>query len=61
MYKNNFLPTISVTYGSVEENRSSVESIFELIEYYFYGWLIMCDLKVLNFIMGLKSGYAKYP
>ena len=21
----------------------------------------MCDLKVLNFIMGLKSGYVKYP
>jgi hypothetical protein len=61
MYKNNLLPTIPVAYANVKEDRSSIQKVLQLIDYYSHGWLIMCDLKVLNFIMGLKSGYAKYP
>jgi len=61
MYRNSKLPSIPVAYANVKEDRSSVEKILELLDYHSHGWLIMCDLKVLNFIMGLKSGYAKYP
>jgi len=61
MYKSNLHPTIPIAYANVQENRSSIKEILRLIQYESHGWLIMCDLKVLNFMMGLKSGYAKYP
>ena len=61
MYKNNLYPTIPIAYGNVKEDRNAIQKILELINYNCHGWLIMSDLKVLNFIMGLKSGYAKYP
>ena len=61
MYKNNVLPTVPIAYANVKEDRSSIQKVLELIDYYSHGWLIMCDLKVLNFIMKLKSGYPKYP
>jgi len=59
MYKSNLLPSIPETYANFKENRSLVETILGLIEYHSHGWQIMCDLKVLNLIMGLKSGYVK--
>ena len=55
MYKSNPLPTIPVVHANVKEDRSSIQKLLELIDYYSHGWLILCDLKVLNFIMGLKS------
>jgi len=60
MYKNNLLPVIPITHVNVKEARSSIEKILELIKYHSHGWCIICDLKVLNFIMCLKSVYAKY-
>lgn len=61
MYKNHLIPTIPIAFAKTKEDRSSIEKVLELINYHSNCWLIMCDLKVLNFIMGLKSGYAKYP
>lgn len=61
MYKNNELPTLPIVYANVKEDRDSMEMILKLTKYNDHGWLIMADLKVLNFIMGLKAGYAKYP
>ena len=61
MYKSNLYPTLPICYGNVKEERSSIKKILEFINYESHQWLVMCDLKVLNIIMGLKSGYAKFP
>ena len=53
MYKSNLYPTLPICYGNVKEKRSSIKKILELINYESHQWLVMCDLKVLNIIMGL--------
>jgi len=61
MYKNNLLPTLPIAYANVKEDWSSIRKILELIKYNACTWLVMCDFKVLDLIMGLKCGYSKYP
>ena len=53
IYKNNVLPTILIAYANAKKDRSSIQKVLEFIDYSL-GWLIKCDLKVLNFIMGVK-------
>lgn len=61
MYRSHHIPTIPIAYTYSKEDRSSIEKILKCVNYNTHCWLIMCDLKVLKLIMGLKAGYAKYP
>jgi len=61
MSKNNQYPTIPLVYCKVKESRESLKKILDLIKYEDNNWITMCDLKVTNYLSGLKSGYAKHP
>ena len=54
-------PTIPVAYCHVKEDKDSVKKLLEVLDYNNLSLPIVADLKVINFLLGLKSGFAKYP
>ena len=60
LYKSNLYPTLPTCYGNVKEEQSFIKKILEIINCESHQWLVMCDLKVLNIIMGLKSGMLNF-
>ena len=45
----------------MNENKETIENMLLLLQYNEYQWVVMGDLKVVNILMCLKSGYYKYP
>lgn len=54
-------PTLPVAYCHAKEDRESIRKLLELLDYKNLNLPIVADLKVINFLLGLKSGFAKYP
>ena len=58
--KYNF-PTIPVAYCHIKEDRESIKETLNLLKCNNLNLPIVADMKVINYLLGLKSGCAKYP
>lgn len=59
--KTNTKPSIPIAYTTnTKESYESLKAILEKIDYATHKWRICCDLKVVNMLRGLKSGYPKH-
>ena len=53
-------PSIPLLYGTnTKESYQTINTILNLIQYQKHQWLICSDLKIVTFLMGLKSGFSK--
>lgn len=55
-------PSIPVAMAiGMKEEFDTMKSILDLIQYHKFKFKIVADLKVIALLMGLQSGYTKYP
>lgn len=60
LHNGNKFASIPVIYGTdIKETYCNIQTILKLIEYDKHQWVVCCDLKVVNILMGLKGGFAK--
>ena len=45
----------------MKETHDSMDQLLSALNYHDHGWLICGDLKVVGLVLGLQSGYTKYP
>lgn len=55
------LPTIPIAYARIKESKESVHALLSHIKYENFCFPIVADLKVINFLLGFKSGFSKFP
>lgn len=55
-------PSVPIAYSKIlKENYDTMKLLLELVNYRDHNWLVCCDLKVVNILMGLQGGNVKYP
>lgn len=58
----NSKPSISIgSSTTMKENYATMKLLLVLIDYYGHNWLICCDSKVVNILIGLLGGDVNYP
>lgn len=61
LHKSNKRPSIPLFFGTdKKEDYDSFENLFKFIKYDEHKWKICCDLKVVNIVCGLKSGFPNF-
>lgn len=56
------IPSIPVAFSNgMKEEYNAMQKILTLINYQAFKLKIVADLKVITMLMGLQSGYTKYP
>lgn len=62
LHNKNEYPIIPIAYSlDPKENYEDFKKILKWIKYDQYKWRIVADYKVINILMGLKQGNAKFP
>ena len=52
---------LTILFEIIKEDRESIKETLNLLKYNNLNLPIVADMKVINYLLGLKSGYAKYP
>lgn len=61
LHNGNKYPSIPVCYApNIKESYETVKLLLEKINYNHYKWSTCGDFKMINFLIGLQSGYIKY-
>ena len=50
----------NVTFNNFKEQYEPVKQVMKQIKYIDHNWVICVDLKMVNFLLGQKSGYTKF-
>lgn len=62
LHNGNKFSSIPVGHSvAMKESYRTMERVLSLLNYEEHKWLICGDLKVVGLILGLQSGYTKYP
>lgn len=61
LHNGNEKPSVPLAHSvDLNESYDTLKAILLAINYENYQWQICCDLKVVNMLMGMQSGYTKY-
>ena len=61
MHIGNKLPSVPIAYAKgVKETYETMKTLLRLLNYQQHKWKLCCDLKVVGFLIGLKSGNPHY-
>lgn len=61
LHNGNEKPSVPLAHSvDLDESYDNLKDILKAIKYDKYQWQICCDLKVVNILMGMQSGYTKY-
>ncbi|KAI6651260.1 hypothetical protein LOD99_5407 [Oopsacas minuta] len=62
LHNGNIFGSILKGYSiKLKEEYHNVKEILEIINYSAHDWVICVDLKMVNFLLGQRSGFTKYP
>ena len=62
LHNGNIYPSLPVAHSVIlKERYDNVKKLLDLIKYGNYGWEVIGDFKMVAFLMGLQSGWTKYP
>ena len=62
LYNGPSVPSIYVAhFTEMSETYESIEMLLKLIKNYERNWMVGSDLKVVSLILGIQSGYTKFP
>lgn len=62
LHNGNELPSVPVAYVvAMKETYETMCHILQAIKYENHCWRICGDLKVIGLLMGLQSGFTKFP
>ena len=61
MHNANELASIPLAHSvQLTENYENMKLLLHILKYQEQNWLICCDLKVIELLLGLQGGYTKY-
>lgn len=62
LHNGNIHPSIPIAHSvQLKETYDNIACMLAKVKYSEYGWLLCGDLKVIGMLLGLQSGYTKYP
>ena len=62
LHNGNKLGSMPIAHSTkMKEDYNTISLVLEKIKYHEHHWVICVDLKMVNFLLGLQSGYTKFP
>ena len=62
LHNGNIFGSVPLAHSvSMKEEYSDIKEILKTIDYKKHEWVICCDLKMVNYLLGQQGGYTKYP
>ena len=62
LHNGNKFPSLPIAHSvHMKENYDSVKILLDAVKYDEYNWQLIGDFKMVRFLMGLQSGYTKFP
>ena len=62
LHNTNEYASISIGHSTtLKEKHQAIKEVIEKINYAAHNWKICVDLKIVNFLLELQSGYTKHP
>ncbi len=62
LHNGNKFPSLPIAHSvHMKENYDSVKILLDAVKYDEYNWQLIGDFKMVEFLMGLQSGYTKFP
>ena len=61
LHNSNMCAPIPIGHSTTLWEKYAMKTVLQHIQYDHHHWIICVDLKMVNFLLGQQSGYAKFP